>query len=175
MRGVARRKPLKVPLFWPIECQERHLSSTGEITAWRAENENGKAGNENQPSSGGRVGSRRDCRGMPDVSFEKRRWSRWLFVEPSRAGAAGTGFGVVADEVRNLAQRCARAAEDTASLIEESIIRSKAGKTKLDAVCAIAESAGKATEVVDEVHQASQEQSRELRTLIGPGHLARKN
>jgi methyl-accepting chemotaxis protein len=33
----------------------------------------------------------------------------------------GLGFAVLADEVRNLAQRCAQAARDTAGLIEESI------------------------------------------------------
>jgi methyl-accepting chemotaxis protein len=40
------------------------------------------------------------------------------------------GFAVVADEVRNLAQRCA----DAASLIGDSIGKSRYGKARLDEV-----------------------------------------
>jgi methyl-accepting chemotaxis protein len=39
---------------------------------------------------------------------------------------------VVADEVRNLAQRCAQAARDTAGLIEDSIATSRDGNERLD-------------------------------------------
>jgi len=41
-------------------------------------------------------------------------------VEAGRAGAAGAGFAVVAEEVRRLAQRCSAAARETAELIGRS-------------------------------------------------------
>ncbi|WP_170161805.1 methyl-accepting chemotaxis protein [Desulfosoma caldarium] len=41
-------------------------------------------------------------------------------VEAVRAGEAGAGFSVVAEEVRSLAMRSAEAAKSTANLIEQS-------------------------------------------------------
>jgi methyl-accepting chemotaxis protein len=70
----------------------------------------------------------------------------------------------VADEVRNLAQRCAQAARDTAGLIEDSIAKSNEGKTRLDqvatAVRSITESASQGKTLVDEVKLGSEEQAR---------------
>lgn len=42
-------------------------------------------------------------------------------VEAARAGEQGRGFAVVAGEVRSLAQRCATAAKEIKTLIEDSV------------------------------------------------------
>ena len=101
---------------------------------------------------------------IDEISFQTNILALNAAVEAARAGVAGLGFAVVADEVRNPAQRCATAALDTASLIEESIAKSNDGKTKLEqvakAVRSITESAGKVKTLVDQVKFGSQEQAR---------------
>jgi methyl-accepting chemotaxis protein/methyl-accepting chemotaxis protein-1 (serine sensor receptor) len=75
----------------------------------------------------------------------------------------------VADEVRNLAQRCAQAARDTATLIDESIVKSNDGKAKVDqvatAIRAITEESVRVKTLVDEVSVGSQEQTRGIEEL----------
>jgi methyl-accepting chemotaxis protein len=99
---------------------------------------------------------------IDEIAFQTNILALNAAVEAARAGEAGMGFAVVADEVRNLSQRCAQAARDTTALIEESIVKSKDGQTKLEqvivAVRSITESAAKVKALVDDVEQGSKEQ-----------------
>lgn len=84
-------------------------------------------------------------------------------VEAARAGEAGRGFAVVAEEVRNLAQRSAEAAKDTARIIEGAQGTSERGvqlaEQTRQSMDDIAESAGKVAAIVGEIAAASSEQA----------------
>ncbi|MBE7542551.1 MAG: methyl-accepting chemotaxis protein [Bryobacteraceae bacterium] len=106
---------------------------------------------------------------IDEIAFQTNILALNAAVEAARAGEAGMGFAVVADEVRNLAQRSAQAARDTSELIEESIVRSNEGKTKLDEVAAwvtkVVQNAAQINVLTNEVHVGSQEQARGIEQI----------
>jgi methyl-accepting chemotaxis protein len=108
---------------------------------------------------------------IDEIAFQTNILALNAAVEAARAGETGLGFAVVADEVRNLAQRCAQAARETASLIEDSIAKSTAGKTRVDQVAAyirgITKESDRVRVIIDQVSLGSQEQSR------GVEHMAK--
>jgi len=100
---------------------------------------------------------------IDEIAFQTNLLALNAAVEAARAGEAGKGFAVVAEEVRNLAQRSATAAKDTAGMIEEAVKNANGGVQITDDVAAIlaeiTEGASKVSDLVKEIAAAVKEQA----------------
>lgn len=106
---------------------------------------------------------------IDSIAFQTNILALNAAVEAARAGAAGKGFSVVADEVRALATKSSDSAQKTAALIEESSVKIQEGvkiaNKAADNFERIVSEIIKGGEMVNMIADVSDEQSKEISAI----------
>jgi methyl-accepting chemotaxis protein len=103
---------------------------------------------------------------MDSIAFQTNILAINAAVEAAHAGEQGKGFGVVAEEVRALAQRSAQSARDIRNLIQNAIDSLAQGSDRArqagEAMHAIVASALQVNERVNQIANAADSQATDI-------------
>jgi len=103
---------------------------------------------------------------IDQIAFQTNILSLNAAVEAATAGEAGKGFSIVAQEVRNLANKSAQAAKDIKTLVESSSQKANVGKNAADGMINeynnLNSNINETDKLITQVVKASKEQKNEI-------------